>query len=482
MKSVSSFFRSAAFRRAALVFTVLTVMLVMFTGYAVAQPVRIIFLHHSCGHNLIEEGSVRPGLTALGYEFYDHGYNGDGLRLADGTWTGSNFDIPGDNTDPDGLAELFTQPVNSPPTNAFSRLMEYDVIAVKSCFPVSNIGSDARLEELKGYYRTIRDSMTRHPEKTFIILTQPPQVPGSTDAGEAARARELTNWLTSDEFLSGADNIFVFNFFDLLAGSDNMLKSSYRFDNYDAHPNATANRTIGPLFVSFIDTVITSRGVTGSTHTPTTTDTGPSTDMGMDTGADTGMGMDAGADTGMGMGTDTASTSAPTPSSAPVTGLIDGFESPAGIWEMYGAEGGSSASYAPDRSVFHEGSASLKLTYSLAPGGNISIAPYFEMPQNWSGSGVSFWAKSDGPSVPIIFGVTSGNPGTQVPFEVSLNVTDTWARYDLSWSEFIHAPWHDGTGLTEVDPSRIIGYGFTVDAGGGITDTTLWVDEMSVLP
>jgi hypothetical protein len=206
----------------------------------------------------------------------------------------------------------------------------------------------------------------------------------------------------------------------------------------------------------------------------------------MDTGSDTGMGMgtDTGADTGMGMGmdTDTASAPTPTPSSAPVTGLIDGFESPAGIWEMYGAEGGSSGAYAPDTSIFHEGSASLKLTYSLAPGGNISIAPYFETPQNWSGSGVSFWAKSSDPGVPVIFGVTSGNPGTQVPFEVALSVTNTWTRYDLSWSEFIHAPWHDGSGLTEVDPSRIVGYGFTVDAGGGITGTTLWVDELSVLP
>jgi hypothetical protein len=41
-------------------------------------------LHHSCGHNLIEQGGVREGLTALGYEFYDHGYNEHGLRLADG--------------------------------------------------------------------------------------------------------------------------------------------------------------------------------------------------------------------------------------------------------------------------------------------------------------------------------------------------------------------------------------------------------------
>ena len=39
------------------------------------QPIRIIFLHHSTGQNLIDGGGVRDGLTALGYLFFDHGYN-----------------------------------------------------------------------------------------------------------------------------------------------------------------------------------------------------------------------------------------------------------------------------------------------------------------------------------------------------------------------------------------------------------------------
>ena len=57
---------------------------------ALAQPTRIFFLHHSCGHNLIEQGGVREGLTALGYEFYDHGYNEHGLCLADGSYRGDH--------------------------------------------------------------------------------------------------------------------------------------------------------------------------------------------------------------------------------------------------------------------------------------------------------------------------------------------------------------------------------------------------------
>ncbi|RLC74507.1 MAG: hypothetical protein DRI81_13690, partial [Chloroflexi bacterium] len=33
-------------------------------NFASLGPTRIIFLHHSCGHNLIDQGGVREGFTA----------------------------------------------------------------------------------------------------------------------------------------------------------------------------------------------------------------------------------------------------------------------------------------------------------------------------------------------------------------------------------------------------------------------------------
>ena len=64
-----------------------------FIGVSIAdaRKVRIMFLHHSTGNDLIEKGSVRQGLTALGYEFYDHGYNEQGLRMANGQYAHTNF-------------------------------------------------------------------------------------------------------------------------------------------------------------------------------------------------------------------------------------------------------------------------------------------------------------------------------------------------------------------------------------------------------
>jgi len=215
---------------------------------------RIIFLHHSVGANLIEQGDVRQRLTDLGYEFYDHGYNGDGLVLADGTPAGRDFDVPDDNTNPDGFADIFAQPLHDPPDNTFSHLMEYDVIAFKSCFPVSNIESDDQLAEYKSSYLSIRSRMDQYLDKIFIVVTPPPEIPADTDAQAAARARAFANWLASDEYLSGHPNVFTFNFFGLLADpSTNMLRADYRADEYDAHPNELANQTIGPLFADFVD-------------------------------------------------------------------------------------------------------------------------------------------------------------------------------------------------------------------------------------
>jgi hypothetical protein len=217
----------------------------------------VIFLHHSTGRALIQEGGVRERLTAAGFQFWDHDYNWEGLSRPDGTLAGYSYSIPGDNTDPDGLARLFAQRVYAWPLNAFSGLLQHEVIIFKSCFPVSNIESDEQLAEDKGYYRQIRAVIDKHPEHFFILLTQPPLNPAETTPEAAARARALADWLASPEFLAGHPNLAVFNFFDLLAESDpqapdyNMLRAAYRHGT-DSHPNTAANETIGPQLADFV--------------------------------------------------------------------------------------------------------------------------------------------------------------------------------------------------------------------------------------
>lgn len=218
----------------------------------------VIFLHHSTGDNLIKEGNVRARFTEAGYDFWDHHYNARGLQDPGGHLTGYSYRIPQDNTDPDGLARIFDQRVYPLPVNALSGLLQHEVIVFKSCFPASNITSDAQLQQYKDWYLGMRDTMDHHRDKVFVVMSPPPLNPSATTPEAAARARVFADWLTSDAYLDGHPNVFAFDFFDHLAEDDpaapdyNMLRAEYRIDEQDSHPNQTANEVVGPAFADAV--------------------------------------------------------------------------------------------------------------------------------------------------------------------------------------------------------------------------------------
>jgi hypothetical protein len=410
------------------------------------EGTRIIFLHHSCGENLINEGGVREGLADLGYEFYDHGYNDEGLRDADGSYTGRNFDVPGDNTDPDGIAEIFQQPLHDPPDNAFSYLMQYDVIAFKSCFPTSNIGDDAQLNEYKGYYRSARDRMDQYPDKLFIVVTQPPQVPGSSDRDEARRARALADWLKSEEFLAGHPNVFTFDFFDLLAGDDGFLKPEYRYDDYDGHPNERANREIGPLFVDFIDDAVRDYFGGGLPPRPAAT------------------------------AAPAAEATEPSPVIAPVAeGMIDDFESGVDAWFVDIGEG-ATAECDADAELAHGGTASLRMQYDVTSDGWGGCGHSFDVRQDWSGaSGLSLWLRSDEDGHWVTLVIFAGDSDEPTPFETDIEVGVNWEQFVFQWDDFEKAEWVGDAGLPAFDPTQVVSYALYADADDA---GTIWVDDV----
>ena len=218
----------------------------------------IVFLHHSTGNNLIDQSNLREMLSEEGYRLWDHHYNETGLRNPDGIYEGYNYRVPGDNTNPDGFAEIFSQPELTVPLNTFSALMQHEVIIYKSCFrPANHIASDAQLQQYKDWYIDIHATMAAHPDRVFVLMTIPPLNPAETNPDEAARARTFAEWMLSDEFLAGQRNVFVFDFYGLLAEHDpsapdyGMLRADFR-DGDDSHPNQKANETIGPIFAEFL--------------------------------------------------------------------------------------------------------------------------------------------------------------------------------------------------------------------------------------
>jgi len=229
---------------------------------AADAPRRLFFLHHSTGRNLLEQGNARQYLNTLNAArggdlvLWDHDYNYIGLSDVDGDLLGYDYDIPDDNTDPDGLHELWT-------TNNAARdslLSRYDVIAFKSCYPTCDIASEAQLQQYKDWYLDMRDFFDTRPDKIFIILSPPPRHRLATNVEHADRARRFATWMTGAEYLGGHPNLVGFDFFDLLANPDdgsstrNMLRYAYEISHSsgDSHPNTLANQTTAPLFVEVL--------------------------------------------------------------------------------------------------------------------------------------------------------------------------------------------------------------------------------------
>jgi hypothetical protein len=454
-------------RRSAQVLLVLGVLILALGGAwpAAAQGIRIIFLHHSCGANLIAEGGVREGLTALGYEFYDHGYNDDGLVLADGTWTGANFDVPGDNTDPDGYADIFGQPLHDPPDNTFSHLMQYDVIAFKSCFPVSNIESDLQLQEYRSYYLSIRDRMDQYPDKVFVIVTQPPELPADSSPDAAARARSFTSWLQSSEYLSGHPNVFVFDFFALLAGDDNFLRPEYRMDEYDAHPNELANRTIGPLFVEFLNQTIQSYGGGEPRPPAEASPTSPAAEE------------------------PSTPEEVPAPADQPEGTVIDNFEGyeAGGGWDSWTDGGETTMECVVDSGAAHSGEASLLVQYRISPEGWAGCGTSFEPAQDWGVvDGLYLWVRSDEPGTPLALTLQVGNAEDPTPFQAELTTpmgsSEDWVLVQLPWSSFLKPDWYGEGGLSQLDPGRVVGLSFDFSGSGESSqEARFWVDDLGLL-
>jgi len=227
---------------------------------------KLFFLHHSTGDGIITEGRVREQIDrwnaahGTSFTFWDHGYNADGLRNAKGELTGTNYDIPDDNTDPEGLYYLWVSREARWTRCRDLILANHEVIAFKSCFPASYIGDAEMLQQYKTWYLGMRSFFDTRPDRLFIVMSPPPLHRLETDPTAAANARAFANWLKSQTYLAGHLNVRCFDLFDHLAQADdgsptaNTLRYEYEISHTesDSHPNELANRTVGAVFAEFL--------------------------------------------------------------------------------------------------------------------------------------------------------------------------------------------------------------------------------------
>lgn len=263
-----------------LIFLVLT----LICNLALAQ--KVVFLHHSTGGGVYNEGNVAQWFdtynsqNSTNYEITERAYPDSPYPWENYAYDYWNLWINGAcNNDKSG-----TECLSSIAT-------KYDVIIYKHCFPGAGIGEDEAeksvsssyksLGNYKLQYRALRTLMDSYPNNKFIVWTLAPLHRNATDSASAARAAQFVNWVKT-QWLSedgkSHPNIFVFDFWGYVAetnanpsqGKVNCLKYDYEgsHDGDDSHPNTQANQNVGPIFGQFIVDCIkqTNTGINNKTQ------------------------------------------------------------------------------------------------------------------------------------------------------------------------------------------------------------------------
>lgn len=197
-----------------------------------AEPVKLIFIHHSTGSNWLTDGQGALGETLGDNNYfvsdtnYGWGPNSIGDRTDIPNWTEW---FRGPDT-PTYLAALYAE---SGQHTSYTRRFadpggENTVIMFKSCFPNSALqgnpddppsaGGWLTVGHAKYVYNDLLTYFGQHTDKLFVVITAPPL----SDPTWAANARAFNQWLIYDwldENDYGAGNVAVFDFYNVLTSN-----------------------------------------------------------------------------------------------------------------------------------------------------------------------------------------------------------------------------------------------------------------------
>ncbi len=217
-----------------------------------AQPVKLIFIHHSTGENWLADsnGILGKKLKQNNYFVSDTNYG----------WGPFDQDVGseriGDHTDIGHWYNWFVGPHSSTYLNAlyaenqrhssYVRLArapagENAIIMFKSCFPNSNLdgnpsdpattgvnrlrGQDSgspymTVANAKGIYNDLLTYFKTRQDKLFIVITAPPLAKWETSSAQAANARGLNLWLAKSWLKNYKfKNVAVFDFYNVLTSN-----------------------------------------------------------------------------------------------------------------------------------------------------------------------------------------------------------------------------------------------------------------------
>lgn len=450
------------------------------------QPVKLIFIHHSCGENWLADGHGGLGKALAKNRYFvsdtNYGWGPNGI---------------GDRTDIPDWPEWFVGPESgqilralfreNEQRSAYARPLaepggENRVVMFKSCFPNSNLegnpedppeqGGGLTVGHAKAVYNELLSFFATRPDKLFIAVTAPPV----QDPSLGANARAFNTWLTR-EWLRGynGSNVGVFDFYNVLTGPRNHHRVQggrvehtiqdrrnilHYPTNGDNHPSPAGNRKATKEFVPLLNAYVHQWLASGPPAPPP----------------------------------DAAGESEPVPAGEDseeaasglkqreraVPGLIDGFEQKASAWKAFlDCERPTRLDFRRDLETVHSGGASLCIRYEVVPESWATCSLVYDRPRDWTAAkGLELFVRTRDPGQTVVVVAYQGtSPNGLSHFEYRLeSVGAEWQRVNIPWKRLARPAW-EGDPTAGFDPTRAMGVALAFEEGKG----TVWVDDITLM-
>lgn len=266
------------------------------------KPLHLLFIHHSCGGQLLADIGEPDGVNNI----FSYHPNGGGLRklLQQNNYIvheASHNSSIGDKTDICHWNEKFKDHMDkvlkcNNQDEYFKDDTVNQIVVFKSCYPNSWIISEGtypgepnscekNLENYKAAYNSLIQYFRARPHTLFVVFTAPPlakpklykrgtilemykHLTGKPDTlyKIGKRARAFNNWLKDKEYgwLKKYDmnNIVVFDYYDILTDFGESNWSMYPTGNKDnSHPSSIGNTKAAKWFVPFLNRAVNRMGL-----------------------------------------------------------------------------------------------------------------------------------------------------------------------------------------------------------------------------
>lgn len=267
------------------------------------KELNLLFIHHSCGGQLLADPGEDSGESCI----YQSHSNGGGLRTlleaqgysvheaSYGSEIGGQTDVfdwlPKFRDEMEKVLRCFNQDTFYPTDDKRN-----DIVAFKSCYPNNNFagkgeepgkaeGPELTESNAKAAYKALLPEFQKYPQVLFVCVTAPPlagKLPPEpmwkhiarkllnksrqTPSQSGPLARKFNNWLKAESgWLKDytAKNVVVFDHYDILTGNGKSNHCEYPTgsEGTNSHPSREGNELSAEAFVPFLNRAIRRAGL-----------------------------------------------------------------------------------------------------------------------------------------------------------------------------------------------------------------------------